>query len=144
VPTVARVSKRNDTWEPVSGRIFDANGPFDLTGATLRFLAKANVGGVDTIIDSDSVSPAHGVCVNVEDEEGAGTAENVEWPVGSGTMIATTTNRGRWRFEPTTVAVSVAAPLYEMEIEASKGGKTLTFPNKESENPGWQIDPDIA
>lgn len=124
----SRYGKRGDTYEPVEGVLSDANGPFDLRGASLRFLAKVVIGGVETIIDSDSISPVHGICVNVEDETGLQA------------------DRGRYRFEPTEAAVSVASKpeAYACEIEARMpNSKLLTFPSREENNPEWQLDPDI-
>lgn len=143
VPTTppSRISKRGDTWEPVTGIITDANGPVDLTGATLRFLAKANINGEDTIIDSSAAG--QGACINVEDVDGPGDIVDFEWPPNSGTMIQVPENRGRYRFEMEAPAVSEAG-LYEVEIEATKAGAVLTFPNQEEKNPTWQISPDIA
>jgi hypothetical protein len=137
----SRVSKRNDTWEPVTGVLTDVNGPVDLTGATLRFLAKADIDGIETIIDSDQ--PTHGTCDNVEDLDGAGPDISMEWPPQSGIFITVPQNRGRFRFNQSEAAVS-AVGLYACEIEAMKAGKTLTFPNREVANPVWQIDRDIA
>jgi len=140
-PVPSRWSKRDDTWEPVTGRVFDVNGPVDLRTATLRFLGKATTGNVTTLIDSDD--PLHGECINVEDADGSIPTEELEWPVGSGDFITVPVNRGRWTYEQSEAAVSVAG-LYELEIEATKTGNKLTFPNKQADNPGWQIDPDIA
>jgi len=137
----SRFSKRNDTWEPVTGIVTDVNGPVDLAGATLRFLAKAIVNSAETIIDSSNA--LHGECVNVQEVDGAGANIQMEWPVGSGTLITVPANRGRWRYEPTEAAVSDPGQ-WEMEIEATKAGKKLTFPNREAINPVWQIDRDIA
>jgi len=137
----SRYSKRGDTWEPVTGIITDLNGPVDLTGATLRFLAKAIISGVETIIDSSNA--LHGICLNVQDVDGAGAVISMEWPANSGIFIDVPANRGRWRYEPTEAAVSDPG-LWEIEIEATKVGKKITFPNREGNNPVWQIDNDIA
>lgn len=123
VPVVSRISKRNDTGEPVTGVASDAAGPADLRGFDLRFLAKTVQDGVEIIIDSNA---GDGVCINVEDETG------------------NPADRGRYRFEPTPAGVDVTG-LYGCELECTlPNGKLITFPSAEVLNPGWQIDPDIA
>ena len=123
VPVVSRISKRNDTGEPVTGVASDAAGPADLRGFNLRFLAKTIQDGVEIIIDSNA---GDGVCINVEDETNDPA------------------NRGRYRFEPTAGGVDTAG-LYSCELECTMpNGKKVTFPSAEALNPYWQIDPDIA
>ena len=123
MPPVPR--KQGDTWEPVSGTAYEADGstPADLRGATLRFLAKYTQGGVTYYIDGGNA--LHGTMVNVEDE-----TSNVA-------------DRGKWEFHPLTAGVSQAG-LFATELKATKDGKTLTFPSRESNNPQMQIDPSIV
>lgn len=137
-----RTSKRGDNWEPVTGRAMDANGPVDLRGATLRFLG---LNENDELIDSGLADPDHGTCVNVEDVDGPGDDETFYWPEGQFvTQITVPENRGRYRFEPTEGGVSTVG-LYGCECEATmSNGKKITFPNRKSANPQWQIDPDVA
>jgi len=123
----SRYGKRNDTYEPYEGVLSDAYGPVDLRGCSLRFLAKATVDNVEILIDSDSVAPLHGECINVEDEAGSTVAQ-----------------RGRYRFEPASAAVSQAG-LFNAECEVTfPNGKTLTWPDRQGNNPEFQLDPDIA
>src|SRR5580765_3578147 len=121
MPTIqqspSRTSKRGDTWEPVTGVLFDQNGPADLSGWTFRFLAKAIVGGVTWVIDSDA--PNHGACINVFDVDGAGANVQVEWPVGSGSYVTVPVNKGRYRFEPAPTGVAQSG-LFEIEIECRR------------------------
>jgi len=128
----------------VTGVLFDQNGPADLSGWTMRFLAKATVNGVVWVIDSDT--PNHGTCVNVFDNDGAGANVQVEWPIGSGTYITVPANKGRYRFEPATQGVAQTG-LFEIEIECKRTvfgvPKTMTFPSSKENNPVWQIDDDI-
>jgi len=119
----SRYSKRGDTWEPVTGVASDANGPVDLRGATLRFLAVAQINSIKVYIDSNV--PAHGPCVNVED------------------ISANVADRGRYRYEMAIAGVS-AAGLFKCELEAiMPNGKVITWPSREANNPEWQIDSDI-
>lgn len=130
MPTVpvSRTSKTNDDGDYVTGVASDINGPADLRGCTLRFLAKSKNGSVVTIIDSAN---GDGVCVNVEDEtEDEG-------------------NRGRYRFEPNVAGIDVSG-LYAVELEVALPAvgenppKKITFPSEEALNPNWKLDPDIA
>jgi hypothetical protein len=144
IPNIIR--KRGDTWEPIEGIATDKNGPFDLTGATLRFLGRTvDAEGAETIIDSDSTTPDHGTCVNLVTENGGSEGDEIQmiFPPDSGIVIDVPEFRGRWRFEPSEDGVSLEG-LYEFEIEATKDGKKITFPSDDTENPLMKLSPDIA
>jgi hypothetical protein len=124
-----RTSKRGDNWEPVTGVVSDMDGPADIRGATLRFLAKIEISTGPPPVFSfiDSNNPLDGECINVEDETGDPE------------------DRGKWRFEQTGAATTKSVGEWVCELEVvMPNGKIITFPSKESDNPTWQIDADIV
>lgn len=129
-------TKRHDTWEPLTGRLYNSdNSPADLRDCTLRFLAKS----ADVVVGE---SETDGICVNVEDEDGPGDDEVISLLTGG--TITVPSNRGRYRFEPTSAGVAIPG-VYECEIEVTHANnKQITFPNKKENNPIWEIDEDIA